>query len=253
MSRTSTPAPVRPTQDGVDRLLYKLRLKTPLIAVYDSAVSDAFTPVAEVEPETCCFAFYDRWVAGETLVLRRGGHGCKGAFRAMGLDTGGDPNVLAHMLTDGVGAPKAEGLRATADLALARIQAEEPPKPRTDTVLVGPLRLDQWDTVRSVTFLVDPDRLAAVMTLAGYWSPDDVVSAPFGSGCSFLWKSLGEGKGPLAVIGGTDVAMRRFLPTAILTLTVAPTHFAKMLMAPEGSFLDLDWWNELMDTRGRWA
>jgi hypothetical protein len=157
------------------------------------------------------------------------------------------------MLTDGVDAPKAEGLKASADLALAAIQSGTTPTPSFDTVLVGPLRVDQWPAVRSVTFLVDPDRLAAVMTLAAYWSPDDVVAAPFGSGCSFLWKSLGPGEGPLAIIGGTDVAMRRFLPTAILTLTVAPSHFAKMLTAPEDSFLDREWWNELMDTRGRWA
>lgn len=253
MSGTTSPAAARPTQDAIDRLMWKLRLRTPLIAVYDAAASDAFAPLAEAEPETCCFAFYDRWLAGETLVLRRGGGGCKGAFRALGLEKGGDPNVLAHMLTDGVGASKAEGLKASADLALAHIQSGTTPAPSFDSVLVGPLRVDRWETIRSITFLVDPDRLAAVMTLAGYWSPDDVVSAPFGSGCSFLWKSLGEGKGPLAIIGGTDVAMRRFLPTAILTLTVAPSHVAKMLTAPEDSFLDRDWWNELMDTRGRWA
>jgi hypothetical protein len=158
------------------------------------------------------------------------------------------------MLSDGVGAPKKEGLRASADLVMARLESETPPRPASGFVLVGPLRLDQWNSVRSITFLVDPDRLAALMTLAGYWSADDVVSAPFGSGCSFLWKSLGaEGKGPLAIIGGTDVAMRRFLPTAILTLTVGPAHFARMLTAPEGSFLDLDWWNDLMDTRARWV
>ncbi len=253
MSGTTQPAGTRPAQDAIDRLMWKLRLQTPLIAVYDAEASEAFAPLAEAEPDTCCFAFYDRWVAGETLVLRRGGGGCKGAFFALGLDTGRDPKVLAHMLTDGVGAPKAEGLKASADLVLPRIQSEKPPQPSFDTVLVGPLRLDQWETIRSITFLVDPDRLAAVMTLAGYWSPEDVVSAPFGSGCSFLWKSLGEGKGPLAVIGGTDVAMRRFLPTAILTLTVPPSHFARMAAPPEGSFLDRDWWNELMDTRGRWA
>jgi len=253
MSGTNQPAAGRPAQDAIDRLMWKLRLKTPLLAVYDAAASEAFAPLAEAEPETCCFAFYDRWVAGETLVLRRGGGGCKGAFRALGLETAGDPNVLAHMLTDGVGASKAEGLKASADLALAAIQSGDAPTPGFDTVLVGPLRLGQWETIRSVTFLVDPDRLAAVMTLAAYWSPDDVVSAPFGSGCSFLWKSLGGGKGPLAIIGGTDVAMRRFLPTAILTLTVPPSHFVKMLTAPENSFLDRAWWNELMDTRGRWA
>lgn len=253
MSSTRTPAAARPTQEAIDGLMWKLRLKTPLIAVYDTAASDAFAPMAEAEPETCCFAFYDRWLAGETLVLRRGGGGCKGAFRALGLDKGGDDRVLAHMLTDGLGAPKAEGLKATPELALAHIQSGEAPTPAQDTVLVGPFRPSQWDDVRSITFLVDPDRLAAVMTLAGYWSADDVVSAPFGSGCSFLWKAFGEGKRPLAVIGGTDVAMRRFLPTAILTLTVPPEHFAKMLTAPEDSFLDRDWWNDLMDTRERWA
>jgi hypothetical protein len=255
MSGTSAPAPARPTREAVERLMWKLRLKTPVVTVYDAEPTDAFAPLGEPDPDMCCFAFYDRWVAGETLVLRKGGGGCKGAFRATGLDTSGDAKILAHMLTDGVGAPKKEGLRADAELALAHLQAGTPPQPRTGYVLVGPFRLDQWDSVRSLTFLVDPDRLAALMTLAGYWSADDVVAAPFGSGCSFLWKALGaeDGKGPLAIIGGTDVAMRRFLPTAILTLTVGPAHFAKMLTAPEGSFLDLDWWNDLMDTRGRWA
>ena len=77
---------------------------------------------------------------------------------------------------------------------------------------MGPLRLEQWDSVRSVTFLVDPDRLAALMTLAGYWSAENVVAAPFGSACSFFWKSFNERDGALAVIGGTDVAMRRSCP-----------------------------------------
>ncbi len=241
-----------PTAESVDRLMKKLRLTTPLIAVYDAVPSDAFAPTFEPEDDECCFSYYDRWTAGETLVLKKGGAGCKGSYRALGIERT-TPAFLAHFLSDGVGAPKGEGLRATAEIAQAYLDRSKPPQPSAGTVLLGPLRLDQWKAVRSVTFLVDPDRLAALMTLAGYWSADDVVAAPFGSACSFFWKSFNENEGALAIIGGTDVAMRRHLPTAILTLTVAPAHFARMLTFPDNSFLNLDWWNELMEVRGRWA
>lgn len=251
-ARTTTPGSPRPTTESIGRLMGKLRLTTPLIAVYDAEPSEAFAPMGDPEPDTCCFSFYDRWMAGETLVLLKGGEGCKGAYRALGLEKS-DSAMVAHLLTDGVGAPRGEGLRATAAIAKAHLEAGVTPAPKGSSVLVGPLRPGHWDEVRSVTFLVDPDRLAAVMTLAGYWSAEDVVSAPFGSGCSFLWKSLGEGGEARAVIGGTDVAMRRYLPTAILTFTVAPAHFERMLTFPEDAFLSREWWNDLMDTRGRWA
>ena len=242
----------RPAREDVDRLMKKLRLTTPLLAVYEAKPSEAFGPIFEPEGDDCCFSYYDRWIAGETLVLKKGGSGCKGGYRALGIEKG-TPPFMAHFLTDGVGAPQGEGLRATPEIAQAYLDRAKPPVVPGETVLIGPLRLEQWEDVRSVTFLVDPDRLAALMTLAGYWSPDNVVAAPFGSACSFLWKSFNEIEGALAVIGGTDVAMRRYLPTALLTLTVAPSHFAKMVSLPERTFLDLGWWNDLMDVRDRWA
>jgi hypothetical protein len=247
---TDTP---RPTAAAVERLMKKLRLTTPLLAVYDAKVSEAFAPVFEPDAEECCFSYYDRWLAGETLVVNKGGPGCKGAHRALGIEQGAAPAFMAHFLTDGVGAPKGEGLRATPEIAQAYLDRGRPPAPESGSVLLGPLRVREWDRVRSVTFLVDPDRLAAITTLAGYWSAENVVAAPFGSACSFFWKSFNELEGVQAVIGGTDVAMRRHLPTAVMTLTVAPAHFAKMLTVPDGSFLDRDWWNDLMDVRGRWA
>jgi hypothetical protein len=251
MPATSAEPP--PAAAAVERLMKKLRLTTPLLGVYDASPSDEFAPLFEPVGEDCCFSYYDRWLDGETLVLKKGGAGCKGAHRALGIERGAPPPFMAHMLTDGVGAPKAEGLRATPEIAQAYLDAGKPPLPESGSVLVGPLRLDQWDRVRSVTFLVDPDRLAALTTLAGYWSSENVVTAPFGSACSFFWKSFNEIEGAQAVIGGTDVAMRQYLPTAIMTLTVAPGHFAKMLTVPDGSFLDLDWWNDLMEVRDRWA
>jgi Uncharacterised ArCR, COG2043 len=239
-----------PTDTAIERLRSRLRLTTPLIAVYDSHPSDAFAPLIQPTGTTCCFAYYGRWRAGETLVLEKGGAGCQGAYRALGLEKTYPP-YMAHFLTDGVGAPKGEGLRASPEIAQAYLDRAKPPEVSGDTVLIGPLRLSQWASVRSVTFLVDPDRLGGVMTLAGYWSAVDVVAAPFGSGCSFLWRALNESGRDPAVIGATDIAMRRHLPADILTLTVSPARFSQMLTFPEGSFLTRSWWNDLLDYRAR--
>ncbi len=250
MERIDGPRGVDPTPAGVARLKDKLRLSTPLIAVYDARPSDAFAPLVEAGGTACCFAYYGRWLAGETLVLEKGGAGCPGAHRALGLEKQ-YPAYMAHFLTDGAGAPKGEGLRATPEIAQAFLDVARPPDVAGNTVLIGPLRLAEWGAVKSVTFLVDPDRLAAVMTLAGYWSESDVAAAPFGSGCGFLWRALDGGTDERAVIGATDIAMRRYLPPDTLTLTVRPAHFAKMLTVPEDSFLYRSWWNDLVDARAR--
>lgn len=236
-----------PSAEAIERLRSKLRLSTPLLAVYDSEPSNAFAPLVEAKGRACCFAYYKNWLAGETLVIRKGGGGCPGAARAFGLEKTYPP-YMAHFLTDGVGAPMGEGLRASPDIAQAYLDAAIPPDVQSGAVLIGPLRADQWQRIQSVTFLVDPDRLAALMTLAGYWSARDVVTAPFGSGCSFLWRAL---DGDRSVIGGTDIAMRRYLPPEMVTFTVSPSHFAKMLTFPEDSFLYKSWWNDLMEYRSR--
>jgi Uncharacterised ArCR, COG2043 len=238
------------TTVAVDRLVARLRLSTPLIGVYDAPPSEAFAPLVDAEGTSCCFAHYQHWLDGQTLVLRPGGAGCKGVYRAVGLEKTFPP-FMAHFLSDGVGAPKGEGLKATAELAQAYLDRARPLDVTSGSVLIGPLRLDQWDALRSVTFLVDPDRLAAVMTLAGYWSAADVVSAPFGSGCAFLWRELNDTGEDRAVLGGTDVAMRRHLPPATLTLSVTPARFEQMVSFPDESFLGREWWNDLMDSRGR--
>lgn len=237
------------TAAAVDRLVARLRLTTPLVGVYDAAPSAAFAPLVETEGTNCCFAYYPRWIKGETLVLSRGGAGCPGAYRGLGLEKSYPPH-MAHFLTDGVGAPKGEGLKATAEIAQAYLDRGRPLEVASGYILVGPLKLEQWDALRSVTFFVDPDRLGAVMTLAGYWSPTDIVSAPFGSGCSMLWRELEENGRERAVLGATDIAMRRYLPPHILSLSVTPRHFVQMTSFPDEAFLNLSWWNDLMDSRG---
>ena len=247
-----------PKEESVDRLVGKLRLDTPIIALYDSAPSDEFAPMVESSGRTCCFAYYKRWLKGETLVIERGeggfrdpDRGCYGAQSAFGLGSGYPP-FMPNFLTDGKGAPMGEGLKATPELAKEFLDRSAAPEITSGFVLIGPLRLSLWEKVRSVTFLVDPDRLSALMTLAGYWSSDpEIISAPFSSGCGLLLRELESTGGERAVIGCTDIAMRKYLPPEMLCLTVSPAMFERMVEFPKEAFLNKSWWNELMDQRSR--
>ena len=247
-----------PKQSSTDRLIEKLRLKTPIIAIYDSEPSDEFAPMVESSGRTCCFAYYKRWLNGETLVIGRGeggfgdpDKGCFGAQNAFGLGEGYPP-FMAHFLTDGKGAPMGEGLKASPELAQDFLDRAVPPKLASGSVLIGPLRLSMWERVRSVTFLVDPDRLSALMTLAGYWTSDpEVVFAPFSSGCGLMLREVESVGGKRAVIGCTDIAMRKYLPPEMMCLTVSPGMFERMVDFPDDAFLNRSWWNELMDHRER--
>ena len=240
-----------PTTEAIERLAERLRLKTPILAVYDSAADEAFAPFTEARGSTCCFAFYNHWLNGETVVFRKGGGGCGGAQVSLGLKKDYPP-YMAHFLTDGKGAPMGEGLKATPEIVQEFLDQAQPPDVSVDAVFIGPLRIEQWDAVRAITFLTDPDRLSALMTLSSYWSTDTrLVSAPFSSGCGMLWRELTYAGEDRPVIGGTDMAARRFLPPDIMSFSVTPSRFEQMLTFPNGSFLDKEWWNNLMEHRQR--
>lgn len=248
---------MKPHAAAVQRLTDALRLKTPIVAVYDAAPGPQFEPLVEAKGRACCFAYYGQWLKGVTLAIARETgtsdaptQGCPGAQNALGLGRGYPP-YMARFLTDGVGAPMGEGLKATPELAQEFLDRAVPPPISGDHVLIGPLRLEQWERVRTLTFFVDPDRLAALMTLAAFWSSDpDEIAAPFSSGCGLLWRELAGARRDRAVLGCTDIAMRRYLPPEILCLSVSPERFARMVGFPEGAFLTRSWWNELMGARG---
>ena len=238
-----------------------LGLRTPIVALYDAAPGKAFEPIESAGGRACCFAYYGRWAKGCTIVVRRPEedsdfarpfNGCRGMLRAFGL-SGGYPPWMANFLTDGENAPMGEGLKAEPRLAQEFLDRAKAPEPSGDTVLLGPVRPDQWGAVRSVTFFADPDRLSALTTLAAYWSSaQDEVIAPFSSGCGLMWRDLVNQDRDRALIGGTDIAMRKYLPPEILTLTVSPRRFERMADFPDDAFLNREWWNNLKEsTSGR--
>ncbi len=117
---------------------------------------------------------------------------------------------------------------------------------------MGPLKLEFWDKVKTLTFMVDPDRLSALMTLAAYWSSNPAeIAAPFSSGCGMMWREMVNFERDRAVIGCTDIAMRKHLPPEILCLSVSPARFEQMVNFPDEAFLNREGWNELMNSRQR--
>ncbi len=64
-----------------------------------------------------------------------------------------------------------------------------------------------------------------------------------------MWEVFGNFEKDRAVIGATDLAMRRYLPPEIICFSVSPERFERMVDFPEDAFLNRSWWNELMDSR----
>jgi hypothetical protein len=94
--------------------------------------------------------------------------------------------------------------------------------------------------------------LAALMTLAAYWSSDpDFIHAPFSSGCGLMLRELESQDRERAVIGCTDIAMRKYIPPEIMAFTVSANHLERMMNFPDDAFLNKSWWNDLMDGRER--
>ena len=123
-----------------------------------------------------------------------------------------------------------EGLRASHELMGQWLDGGAAFAPRHGHVLIGPLTPDQYDYLRSVTFYVNADQLAVLVTGASYFSgpADPPVTAPFSSGCGQLAAAIGDLEAPRAVIGATDQAMRQHLDPGLLAFTTTKPMFESL-------------------------
>ena len=178
------------------------------------------------------------------------------------LSTGNGPQ-------DGVGAAPAPGLRrnAASDLAYGERYVKTPEATKkfvdalpmidvpTRYVVLKPLaqvRPDERPEV--VIFLVDPDRLSALVVLANYGRPDNEnVIIPWGAGCQtigILAYREARSERPRAIVGLTDLSARKYVAKQLghdlLTFTVPLAMFREMEANVPGSFLERDTWRELM-------
>ena len=201
-------------------ILQTLSISEPLIGLYDAPDPVPFEPLVEPgAPRECVFASYSHWREGKTLHITKEKHGC-GAPHLLGVQSRSREAMVKFLVDE-------EGLRASHELMDLWLDAAPGYEPRHGHVLIGPLKAAQYKYLRSVTFYVNADQLAVLVTGSSYYSrPDDPpVLAPFSSGCGQLASVIGDLDVPHAVIDATDQAMRKHLDPGLLAFTVTRPMF----------------------------
>lgn len=146
-----------------------------------------------------------------------------------------------------------EGLKANHDLMDQWINQGHTYKPRHENILIGPLQKHSYDFLKTITFLVNPDQLSALMIGAQYFSKtgdSPAVLAPFGSGCGEILALFEDLDIPQAIIGSTDLAMRRYLPPELIAFTVTRSMFKRLCDLDNKSFLEKPFLGNLKKARG---
>lgn len=223
-------------QPDPSNLLKRIDLTLPLVGFYDAPHTSPFEPLVRPEEgnRICVFAFYKSWLRGETVLITKDNFGCGGAgYWICGQQTRTRENFL-KFLVDG------EGLKASHELMNRWIDFRQPYTQEYTNILIGPLKKEQYEYCKTITFFVNPDQLSTLMLGANYnAAPGDPlpVIAPFGSGCSQLVALFEDLTIPQAVIGTTDIAMRQYLSPDILAFTVTKPMFRQLCELDEKSFL----------------
>lgn len=229
----------------ITALCASMGIKTVPVALYDAPNAEAFAPL--VEPKRCIFAAYSAWQSGQTLQITASKYGCPGCgYWVTGQDTFPSREVFVNFLY------KKEGLRKSAELMNAWLDANPPYQPQYQNIMVGPLRDEMKDFLKTVTFFVTPDQLSTLMLGAVYAShPNDPepVIAPFGSGCGQMISLFKDLKRPQAIIGATDIAMRGHIPPNILAFTVTVSMLQRLLELDRESFLTKPFLKKLKQAR----
>ncbi len=225
-------------------------LETPVIGLYDTPDPEAFSPLREPAQGkwACMFMFYNSWTKGESLHLTPENYGCGGCGTyLLGQKTRDRQEYIDFLYHE-------EGLKASPELMGAWIDQTTPYHPEHDHLVIGPLREEAIKHLITVTFFVTPDQLSLFVTGAHYHQGGNYpprVTAPFGSGCGLLAPAFQDLEKPAAVLGATDIAMRKYLPPNLLAFTVTVPLYQELCALDEHSFLSKPFWKKVQQARSR--
>lgn len=230
---------------NADRLCDIAGITLPLLGVYDVPDTTPFEPF--VVPTHCLFECFPGWLAGKSTKLdKTQTTGCPGGTYWMCGKADMPREQTAGYLAG------QEGLKCTVDTMIRWLANHPPYRPHNRFVILSPLRDDNEAFLKTVTFFVNPDQLGLLLTGAEYRNAEadrPLVSAPFGPGCGLMlpfFKDLGRSE---AVVGGTDIAMRKFLPADTLMFTVTKPMFRQLCSLDGSSFLEKTFWTDVRETR----
>lgn len=216
-------------------LLTKTRITTPLIGFYDLPDPSFFEPFAK--PNQCMFESYDAWLDGGYICLSADQFSCRGG----GYWIGGTEFATREKF--GRGLNQREGFKESDPLMCQWLENQPPYLIKNGYVVIGPLKEDYSDYLKTVTFFVNPDQLSLLLMGCHYRDASangESVTVPFGSGCGLMAAMFGdlESPHPKAVIGATDIAMRHHLPPNLLTLSVNRAMYKQLCELGKDSFLE---------------
>ncbi|MFC1951299.1 DUF169 domain-containing protein [Chloroflexota bacterium] len=236
-------------QPGYSNLVKRIGFTTPLIGFYDAPDVSVFEPLVAPSPgkRACVFAFYKSWYSGKTLHLTRDNPGCKGCGTWIFDESNRTRQQYIEFLAD------EEGLKASHELMGKWLDVSRRYQPQHQDILIGPLKPNQYEYLKSVTFWVNPDQLSLLIIGAHYNNaPGDPtpVLAPFGSGCMELLPLFDDLDIPQSILGATDIAMRSYLPPDMLAFTVTRSMFEQLCALDENSFLYKRFLGDLKKARG---
>lgn len=209
----------------------------PVVAFYDAPAETPFENCIEIKPtgHVCFFAHYKNWMQGKTLRITKDNYGCGGCGTWLFNDQVKSREDYIKFLADD------EGLKANHDLMGKWFDDAKRYEPEHGAVFFGPYNPQFGQFVKSVTFFINADQLSLFILAANYFaSPEDPepVKAPFGSGCMELLPKFDSLDYPQAIIGATDLAMRKYLPPEILAFTVNMPMYENLCKIDEESFLN---------------
>ena len=132
------------------------------------------------------------------------------------------------------------------------METHPPYTPENKAVVIAPMdtpaAATHMDRLKTVTFFIRPDQLALLVTGAEHLNgASDVfpVSAIYGSGCGQMLSHFDTFDAPKALLGGTDIAVRKHLPPDILAFMVTLPMLRQLLNLDGASFLHKTFWTEL--------
>lgn len=263
-----------------------LKLKTEPVALLFS--DEKPEGAAQFKPgvQSCVMFMVASAARGKTAVFDRESYACPGGGIGLGFGNayvkfpGGLPGFCRFLSTgnenDPAGKATGEGMKAkgapaafvdhflhgerykqTPDLAEQFVKALPITEVPAQYVVMKPLsRVDpaQEEPV-SVTFLVNPDQLSALVILANYDRPGlENVAAPYAAACQvvgILSYKEAQSESPRCLIGLTDISARKYLKSQgcadKLAFTVPFRRLLEMESTVEGSFLQGDTWAGVLE------
>ncbi len=214
-------------------LLKKTGIEYPVIGFYDTPELKPFEPY--MDAKACVFSYYKQFRKGKYLRLTREQYGCGGAGKWLcSLETRTKEQYVKFLTDD-------EGLKANHSLMEQWLDYEKPYQQVHKYLFIGKIKESEYECLKTATFFVNPDQLSILMIGAQlHSSPTDPapVISPFGSGCMLLISLFKDLSIPQAIIGATDMAMRKYLPPDILTFTVTKPMFELLCGIDKNSYLE---------------